>query len=636
MDKKKRKRGIKASREKLEIAMLNAGIKTQASLAERIAENEKLPSPPKDTVNRVFRGQSVSPTTLTRIARALNVEPGSLYQSAQDPPAPARNITSPQTHKTGPLLGKYSLAINCVSTLADEFAQTIQRRIKKNINAVVINPTLTPEHFMAIDIARHYKADGVISIRSQPVDRFLTIQIFLFFEGIEQLIWSDSLPACMLPHSVEKLAQDLLPYLNNALGATGETTSSLKCIPIEAQEKYLAARVLISDAQSETSLQRAQTLLRAVLDKHPEFARAQAALADCYIRESWRSETKELLELAQQACDKALQIAPDDGYIHATQSHLLRITGRIPEAIAQCDRLLQQNGRDVDLIDALANAYLEAYNQNLTEIPDAKMRAQQYARKLVELEPQYWKNHLDLGNTLFNTGDTAAALSPYEISAQLNPNELAYINLGVMSLCHNQRQKSLEFFTKAHELKPGSYLGYEFLGLYYFFMSDFAKAIDNRKKAIDSFLDANNIGIHQIWGDLADAYRLAGNQSMALESYRKALEIIDRDILQGYAEQSYEIHQYYYYFQMSQIQPFVYPSDKLTTIVAEPTELLEQDLSAGESARLAIMFEQQKRPHHCKLALEKSIQKCPGMRQHPELKPLAEKYLHAAEQPSLA
>ncbi len=84
MDVKSRKRGVKASRTKLDAAMLNVGIKTQSSLAEHIAVNEKLETAPKDTINRAFRQESVSPTTIARIAKILKVEAYTLYLSQKE------------------------------------------------------------------------------------------------------------------------------------------------------------------------------------------------------------------------------------------------------------------------------------------------------------------------------------------------------------------------------------------------------------------------------------------------------------------------------------------------------------------------------------------------------------------------
>lgn len=77
-------RGVRASRVKLNRAMAEAGIKTQAALAERIADLEGIDSAPKDLVSRVFRGKWVDPLSLERVARALNITAHGLYLSSDE------------------------------------------------------------------------------------------------------------------------------------------------------------------------------------------------------------------------------------------------------------------------------------------------------------------------------------------------------------------------------------------------------------------------------------------------------------------------------------------------------------------------------------------------------------------------
>ena len=76
---RKRVRGVIASRNKLEVAMLNAGIRSQSELAKLIAEKEGINSPPRDLINRTFRQTRVSHQTITRIATVLDVPPHSLF-----------------------------------------------------------------------------------------------------------------------------------------------------------------------------------------------------------------------------------------------------------------------------------------------------------------------------------------------------------------------------------------------------------------------------------------------------------------------------------------------------------------------------------------------------------------------------
>jgi len=82
--KKTRSRGVRASRAKLHSAMFKAGLKSQAALAELIAQREGLSDAPRQLVSRVMSQRSVDMRTLTRVADALNVQTYCLILSEED------------------------------------------------------------------------------------------------------------------------------------------------------------------------------------------------------------------------------------------------------------------------------------------------------------------------------------------------------------------------------------------------------------------------------------------------------------------------------------------------------------------------------------------------------------------------
>lgn len=57
---------MKANRRKLEIAMANACMST--------ADLQKITEMPRPTINNVITGKGVRPTTIGRVAKALNVD----------------------------------------------------------------------------------------------------------------------------------------------------------------------------------------------------------------------------------------------------------------------------------------------------------------------------------------------------------------------------------------------------------------------------------------------------------------------------------------------------------------------------------------------------------------------------------
>jgi tetratricopeptide (TPR) repeat protein len=85
-NKKFRKRGIKASRSKLEAATLKAGFNSKMELARAIADYENIDKDkaPIDMVRKVFSGRSVEPKTIERIARVLDVDAFTLYLNEEE------------------------------------------------------------------------------------------------------------------------------------------------------------------------------------------------------------------------------------------------------------------------------------------------------------------------------------------------------------------------------------------------------------------------------------------------------------------------------------------------------------------------------------------------------------------------
>jgi len=148
---KTKKRGIVASRSKLENALAQSDLpkKTQAALAERIADNENLPSAPKDLVSKAFRELPVDPQTIERIAHTLGVEAYTLYQSSTDTlPTRAEKIPSKRT-----LLIPVALSVSIFMFLIGIFAWYPPASIKCQWQQLSVNVELDPDR-LTILLAR--------------------------------------------------------------------------------------------------------------------------------------------------------------------------------------------------------------------------------------------------------------------------------------------------------------------------------------------------------------------------------------------------------------------------------------------------------------------------------------------------
>lgn len=651
--------------------MLNVGIKTQSSLAEHIALDEKLETAPKDTVNRAFRQESVSPTTIARIAKILKVEAYTLYLSKQENDFVKNNevaatelsvsrrffdratslklflipslvaifviiflmfTSGPSVLEANEIpsempvsLGKYSIAVISISDNTNLFANAVLANLQKNFNSTKISMPLITSEKNSADIAQDYQADGLLSIKQTVLGRFIGIQVYFYINGTDTLIWTGSYLNVELAQNYRHIAQQFMPYFNFALNKRlAATNSPYKFADIAIQKKYLQARNLLDNAESELNVKRAQGLLHSALQSYPGFANAVVAQCESLIEESWKGNEKTLLEDAQRECDRALILAPDNTYAQATLAYLFRRTGRLEKSIDLYNDILKNWPNNLYAVSGISSAYLEAYRQNLNAYPNAMEEMLVYAKKATQLEPKFWKHHSAFGLLSYFAGNPELAASAFGIAAELNPNELAFTNVGTINKCIGDIDKAEYYYRKAIEIAPDSYLGKEFLGGIYFYKEDFKSSIELKKQALDSFSENDSRGIHQMWGALGHAYRKNAQTDKAIESYLTALKILKRDTLRGNIAVADKIFGHYYKLLLTRLAPSIYTEKSFELDISEIKALLAQDTDSAAYAALAHSLLLHNNIKLANKALQKATSICPVYRLHPDLKQLAQ------------
>ncbi|HHJ13817.1 MAG TPA: tetratricopeptide repeat protein, partial [Gammaproteobacteria bacterium] len=298
---------------------------------------------------------------------------------------------------------------------------------------------------------------------------------------------------------------------------------------------------------------------------------------------------------------------------------LLCARGRSSDAIDQARPLVESDETGPDLLIALAQAFLEdSQNENSRQQNPAE-QARRLAARATEIEPDYWRHHLELGNILFLTGDPLDAQPAYEASIACRPTEVALVNLGMIRVCMGRLDKAREHFEQAHKLKPDAYLGHEYLGTIHFLQRRYGEAIRHYRKAIACFTESDALSIHQIWSSLGDACRLGGEKEAAIEAYLKTIEVIHHDRLQGLDNPGYRLAHYHAWFCLSQLDPARYEADRLEAICKDLPSLLEQPLHPGGLARLSWLLYRQGDLDRSREALKAAVAICPGLMQHPDL-----------------
>jgi TolB-like protein/Tfp pilus assembly protein PilF len=108
----------------------------------------------------------------------------------------------------------------------------------------------------------------------------------------------------------------------------------------EAYTFYLRARELMDDQSRENNL-RAEELLKRALELDPDFARAHAALGECYCERgsSWWADVDEAAEQAMPHALRALELEPDLVEAHIARAMIHRLRAEPDELLRAAQRI---------------------------------------------------------------------------------------------------------------------------------------------------------------------------------------------------------------------------------------------------------------------------------------------------------
>ncbi len=658
---KKRKRGVKASRTKLEQALLNAGLKTQAALALKIAEIEDTENVPKDLVNKVFREVSVSTASIARIARALDVAPDTLLASraskATSPSSTSEHSNDqtvpeqPQIVKYTPMIigllliitstigyyaltylqgtnhdsmvrltslfphleetvGRYSIAIRASSNLQPY----MHNAPIKTTETYTVTPTVT---FYDKDVG-HYdipnkQVDLTVTLNAQITGRFVSLDAFIGKRSrihVWQVITTTSMLEQNMPMYSAQLAKRLALLLQEQL-----TQDQLLSVDeSNAVALYLDGRHYLDHSSDIEQVKSAQSRFYLVIDQTPNFSLAYAGLCQAYLYESWSGDEKTLLAAAQKNCQKALELTPSHPYVVASNAFLSRRSGQIAQGIAQLTDYLEQHEPSAEVLHELAYLKLEAFRQS-GDNSDMLEQGKELLKQAQVIAPDWWKVYATLGLIEWSAGHLRASIEAYQQALLLNENDLLLANLGTFSFCVGDIEPAKSYYLKVVNKSPDSYLGHEMMGMLYYFAQQYAASVDSRLLAIQLAGDA---GIQQMWGALGDSYAMLESRAKAIDSYRQALLLIEREFARGNQTQTDLAHQYYYQIKLNLLGDNTFEIDSHLLNQLDAVARKKAALDSSAIVRLALSYFYVGKFEQAKSFLTAATERCKVYEQLPE------------------
>jgi len=657
----RRKRGIRASRSRLTRALTAAGLRTQAALAERIADLEGLDAAPRDIVNRVFREQAVDPRTLERVAQALGVEAHTLYQSSRDPvPAglsareaiPARRRPGPRFLYAGtvaalvivlgmagvwllrdrspsdatatagttfePLgLGASTLAVLPIANDADAaMTHALRRALAEVFTVATATSTVLVKDLDPVAAARRLRTDAILDGDIVTAGRLSAVRLYLYSGGVRRQVWGESVPSAALADQLDGIAKRTAQAVRQVTGMP-VPEGSVGHFPLApVQDEYLQGERYLDRPSSELNIRRAQGHFAAALRRDANYARAHAGLCQTLLEAHWMDDEERALQDAARACGQALQLDPDDRVVAAAHAHFLRRTGRNDEAIALYEQIIARHPADAAAYAGLASSLLQSYRQSGDR--DELIAAKSAARHAADIDAALWKPVFALATMEWFDGDVTGAIAAGEEALARDENEFVLANLGTMYLCDGAFNDARDAYQRAKELTPHSYVGDEFLGMAHYFLGDFERSAELRQRAIASVSDGAP-EIHEMWGNLGDSYRHIGTRDRAVDAYRRAAEIAERDFLRGTAPVADRAARAYYYTMLEKLAPDSVPADVVQTLSDEIDAVAAELTSATAKRRMAQTYLERGETGKARAMLDQATKTCRGYAAMPDL-----------------
>lgn len=668
---KKSRRGVRASSEKLYKALVVAGIKTQAELAERIANKEGLENPPRSLVNKIFKEKTVDVASLERVASILGTEAWKLYldsasenrKTSNSEKVEIFNSTSSESVKSSPSSQSklnppfyFLVGVSFIVVLSVLFYMTkadinggdtdsIQREdalewdnlqpnfgqysivfvpqeedlyplvdvLNKEFSGDFRVPTKTAMSMLVgknrSDITRLFDVDLVVFVSKKEVGRRYFINISLAANGKQEDIYNQYGDLNQFSQSNQETATAVKNIIDQLI--IGEKVAS----PVSADAfwEYLKGKENLDSFYMGESSKVAQAHFYAALRMVPDFPLAHAGLCEAIAHEAWQDEEASDLLEAKAVCEKAMNLASESAAAKLHFSWYLLLSGQQDIAIEQLERMLVS---DPDLSEAralLAESYLQRYY--LSEKESDLEIAYEKALDATDQDASYWKSWVTRGRITFARGDVDGAIDAFEKSAERGGDFIVLGNLGNLYFCRGELQSAGDTFQRMIQLKSNHHLGHELLATFYFFNKQFEQSTRAMNKSISLVEKEANLAAK--WYILAESYRFLGRNSEAIGAYKEAIKINEKDRLLGRAVLAQEVSVILQSLRLRDLDTnFSLPESFTETWINEKVAGITSMQSMIHAAAIKQYFNHNE---EARAFLQKAIDVCPVYAQYPGL-----------------
>ena len=405
--------------------------------------------------------------------------------------------------------------------------------------------------------------------------------------GDRRLIWADVFSADFSSALVQNIANHAAEVVHSRL------TTAVEFVTLKPRdiENYIHGALQFQQGRDELLVRRAQSIFQRLVDKHPSWVNARAALCTAHLEEHRLLRTPASLEAAEPHCTESLRLRPDS--VEALRANaVLERRRKNPDAAEKLfRRSLEIDDQNVATLVGLSKVLAMKYiTQDSTE---ALEEAISLADQSIVVAPDNWQSHFERARLAFFKHDLPEAIRGSERAIELQRNEFTYSNLNAYLLCRGapgDLRRAIDLLTEYRQLKPDSTTLSVNLGTAHYYAGDFNSAAAEFKWALEQERAAGGISHHAL-GNYADALRHLGSTEEAVAAYDQALDLANSATIRGENVLSHRTAASYYQSALISLQSPVLEELTLekrkAALAARLTELEQRILGPGEQIRIA-------------------------------------------------
>ena len=282
---------------------------------------------------------------------------------------------------------------------------------------------------------------------------------------------------------------------------------------------YMMGRGIMYQPSTVESVQQAIDLYRQALAIDRDYPAAHAGLCDANVSLYEVQSDTANIQLAEEACAKALSVAPRLPIVLHSVGNLYLLTSHLADAEAAYETALDFNNQDATALLGLAK--VRRQEQRFDEAVSLMQRA-------IKLQPGNWRAINSLGGMYFRMGAFSDAASQYRKVVYLDPDNFVTLgNLAATSFMHGDFVAARDAMLRALEIEENPTIVRNLAAADYY-LGNYSSATENFRRAIElAPTSINN------WIGLADTLLVSGKVEEARAAYGRCVELADEQLDAG-------------------------------------------------------------------------------------------------------